>query len=234
MGENIGAAARAMGNFGLSDLRLAAPRDGWPNPQAEAMAAGSPVLDSAKVFETTAEAMADLTLVFAATARPRGMEKRVLTPRAAMAELRAAAASGEKTGILFGAERQGLENEDVASADAILTFPVDPAFRSLNLGVSVALAAYEWRAGEDAPGAFRELSPAAPKQEMLRLFEHFETELDAAGFFFPPEKTPLMVHNLRTALGRARFTEQEARTFRGAIKALAHGRGRRGKKDGQR
>lgn len=226
MGENIGAAARVMGNFGLADLRLVAPRDGWPNPQADAMAVGSPVLESARVFETIAEATADLSRVYATTARPRGMEKRVLTGRAAIAEAREALSAGEGTGILFGAERQGLENDAVAGADAILTLPVDPAFKSLNLAQAVAVVAYEWASGDPVPEAFTDMAPPAPRIEIDRLFEHFETELERAGFFYPPDKTPLMINNLRSALIRARFTDQEARTFRGAIKALAIGRGK--------
>ncbi|HAQ34036.1 MAG: rRNA methyltransferase [Maricaulis sp.] len=226
MGENIGAAARVMGNFALPDLRVVAPRDGWPSPQAEAMAVGSPVLASARLFSTTAEATADLSRIYATTARPRGMEKRVVTGREAVGEARQALAAGEGTGILFGAERQGLENHDVAGADAILTLPVCPEFKSLNLAQAVAVVAYEWASGEGVPEAFTELSPPAPREDIDRLFEHFESELDRAGFFHPPDKTPLMINNLRSALVRARFTDQEARTFRGAIKALALGRGK--------
>lgn len=226
MGENIGAAARVMGNFGLADLRLVAPRDGWPSPQAEAMAVGSPVLEATKVYESVAAATADLSRVYATTARPRGMEKRVLTGRDAITEAREALSAGEGTGILFGAERQGLENDAVAGADAILTLPVDPGFKSLNLAQAVAVVAYEWASGEPIPDAFGEISPPAPREEIDRLFVHFEDELERAGFFHPPDKTPLMINNLRSALIRARFTEQEARTFRGAIKALALGRGK--------
>lgn len=226
MGENIGAAARVMGNFGLQDLRLIDPRDGWPNRKAESVAVGSPVLDAVKVeFEPTA-AMSGLTRIYATTARPRGMEKRVLTPRQAMAEIRAAYRSGERAGVLFGAEKSGLPNELVADADAIITLPVDREFWSLNLAQTVACCAYEWRAGEDVSEDFEEISEPASKEDMDRLFVHFESELERAGFFHPPEKTPLMVNNLRSALVRGRFTEQEVRTFRGAIKALALGRGK--------
>ncbi|MEE2526166.1 RNA methyltransferase [Hyphobacterium sp. HN65] len=226
MGENIGAAARVMGNFGLRDLRLIDPRDGWPNQKAESVAVGSPVLENVKVeFEPTA-AMAGLTRIYATTARPRGMEKRVLTPRQAMAEIRAAHQAGERAGVLFGAEKSGLPNELVADADAIITLPVDREFWSLNLAQTVACCAYEWRAGEDVSDDFEEISDPASKEDMDRLFVHLESELERAGFFHPPEKTPLMVNNLRSALVRGRFTEQEVRTFRGAIKALALGRGK--------
>jgi tRNA/rRNA methyltransferase len=226
MGENIGAAARVMGNFGLRDLRLIDPRDGWPNPKAEYMAVGSPVLDTVKVEYSAPAAMAGLTRVYATTARPRGMEKRVLTPRQAMAEIRAAHDTGEKAGVLFGGEKSGLPNEMVADADAIITLPVDRDFWSLNLAQTVACCAYEWRASDAVSDVFEAVGLPASKEDMHRLFVHFETELDRAGFFHPPEKTPLMVNNLRSALVRARFTEQEARTFRGAIKALALGRGK--------
>ncbi|WP_394692247.1 RNA methyltransferase [Hyphobacterium sp.] len=226
MGENIGAAARVMANFGLRDLRLIDPRDGWPNPKAENVAVGSPVLASVQVEYTTAPAMAGLTRLYATTARPRGMEKRVLTPRQAMAEIRAAHGAGERAGVIFGGEKAGLPNEVVADADAIITLPVDREFWSLNLAQTVACCAYEWRAGDDVSGDFEPIRDPASKEDMDRLFVHFETELDRAGFFHPPEKTPLMINNLRSALVRGRFTEQEARTFRGAIKALALGRGK--------
>ncbi len=226
MGENIGAAARVMGNFGLRDLRLIDPRDGWPNSKADNVAVGSPVLQSVKVEYQPVAAMADLTRIYATTARPRGMEKRVLTPREAMAEIRAAHAAGERAGILFGGEKAGLPNELVADSDAIITLPVDREFWSLNLAQTVACCAYEWRAGDGVADDFSPVSGPATREDIERLFAHFEAELDRAGFFHPPEKTPLMVNNLRAALVRARFTEQEARTFRGAIKALALGRGK--------
>jgi len=226
MGENIGAAARVMGNFGLHDLRLIDPRDGWPNTKAENVAVGSPVLDNVKVEFSAAAAMTGLTRLYATTARPRGMIKRVMTPREAMAEIRAAHQEGERAGIIFGAEQSGLPNELIANAEAIITLPVDRNFSSLNLAQTVACCAYEWQATDDVSDQFDVIQDPASKEDMDRLFVHFETELDKAGFFYPPEKTPLMVNNLRAALVRARFTEQEARTFRGAIKALALGRGK--------
>jgi len=226
MGENIGAAARVMGNFGLTDLRIVDPRDGWPNRKAEPLAAGSPVLKNARMTYTLDDGVGDLTRIYATTARPRDMVKPVMTARAAMTEIRGAITSGETVGILFGAENSGLPNEAVASADAIITLPVDREFSSLNLAQTVGVLAHEWRAGEPVPEAFQTVRETATKADLERLFEHFEAELDKAGFFYPPEKTPLMVNNLRAALSRASFTEQEARTFRGAIKALALGRGK--------
>lgn len=226
MGENIGAAARVMGNFGLPDLRIVDPRDGWPNLKAESVAVGSPVLKEAVLTYTLDDAIGDLTRVYATTARPRGMEKQVLTPREAMAQAKAAIQAGEKVGILFGGEKAGLPNDAVAGADAIITLPVEPGFSSLNLAQTVGVLAYEWRAGDPPPAEFEPLADPASKADMERLYDHFVAELDRAGFFHPPEKTPLMINNLRAALARARFTEQEARTFRGAIKALALGRGK--------
>jgi len=226
LGENIGAAARVMGNFGLPDLRIVDPRDGWPNEKAVSMAAGSPVLDQATLHPTFSDAISDCTRIYATTARPRGMEKPVLTARQAMAEIRSAQASGEKVGILFGAEKSGLPNEAVTLADAIITLPVDRSFSSLNLAQTVAVIAYEWTAEEGTPVEFEPVGDPASREDLERMFEHFETELERAGFFFPPEKTPLMQQNLRAAFIRGRWTMQEVRTFRGAVKALAIGRGK--------
>ncbi len=226
MGENIGAAARVMGNFGLTDLRIIDPRDGWPNRKAEPLAAGSPVLKNARMTYTLDDGVGDLTRIYATTARPRDMVKPVMTARDAMNEIRAEIASGATVGILFGAENSGLPNDAVAGADAIITLPVDRKFSSLNLAQTVGVLAHEWRAGESVPEVFQTVREPATKADMERLFEHFEAELERAGFFYPPEKTPLMTNNLRAALSRAKFTEQEVRTFRGAIKALALGRGK--------
>lgn len=230
LAENIGAVARVMGNFGLSDLRLVAPRDGWPQDRAWASASGAdwPLRD-ARVFARVEDAIADLTLVHAATARPRETIMPVLTPRAAAAELSAASASGQAVGILFGGERAGLETRDIALAQAIVTVPVDPRFPSLNLAQAVALNAYEWRLTVDdaPPAAFAPPGPPpADGATLLGLYEQLEGELEIAGFFHPPEKTPSMVRNLRVALGRARFTAQEVRTLRGVVSALVRGRGR--------
>ena len=229
LAENIGAVARAMGNFGLSELRLVAPRDGWPQDRAWASASGAdwPLRD-ARVFETVAEAIADLQLVYAATARPRETQLPVLTPRQGAGGLRAAAARGLAAGWLFGAERAGLETMDIALCHAIVTIPIDPKFRSLNLAQAVVVNAYEWwTQGSDAPPQhFANDAPLANGAMMMGLYQHLEDELERSGFFFPPEKKPSMVRNLRVVLNRARFTEQEARTFRGVITALVRGRGR--------
>ena len=229
MAENIGAVARVMANFGLDDLRLANPRDGWPQERAWALASGAEwPLNSARVTPNVAEAIADLNLVFATTARPRELQLPILTPRAAAAELYAASRRGERVGLLFGGERAGLETEDIALCQAVVTIPIDPKFRSLNLAQAVAINAYEWRTtiSDTAPVIFREHSPPADGAAMLGLFEHFERELDAAGFFHPPDKRPSMVLNLRSALGKGRLSEQEVRTFRGVVTALSKGRGR--------
>jgi len=229
LAENIGATARVMANFGLSDLRLVNPRDGWPQERAWALASGAEwPLNAARVYGSVAEAIADLQLVFATTARPRELTLPVLTPRAAAAELSAAAAQGRRTGLLFGGERAGLETADIALCQAVVTIPIDPRFRSLNLGQAVAINAYEWRTAllDAAPPNFRPGPGPATGEAMLGLYEHLERELEAAGFFHPPEKTPNMVQNLRAALGKARFTDQEVRTLRGVVTALSKGRGK--------
>ena len=231
LAENIGAAACAMANFGLSELRLVAPRDGWPQDRAWASASGADwPLEGARVFPDVASAVADLQLVFAATARPRETQLPVRTPREAVAELAARAGEGWRTAVLFGGERAGLETQDIALTHGVLTVPVDARFRSLNLAQAVAVTAYEWgvlQAEGLAPARFTEaLAPPAEGAEILRLFEHLEAELDASGFFFPPENRPSMVRNLRVALGRSRLTTQEVRTLRGVITALVKGRGR--------
>jgi tRNA/rRNA methyltransferase len=227
MGENIGAAARVMANFGLTDLRLVMPRDGWPNPAAETMSAGAlPEVVSVSVFDTVEAAIADCGLVIATTARPRGMEKPVLGAMEAASRVRSVAG---RTAVLFGAERAGLPNEAVALSDAILSFPVNPAFGSLNLAQAVALVAHALAEAEASgpPEAFgAPVDEPASREELIGMMEHFEAELDRAGFFFPEEKRAPMVQNLRNAFTRAGWTSQEVSTFRGAIKALAVGRGK--------
>lgn len=227
MGENIGAAARVMANFGLHDLRLVAPRDGWPNPAAETMSAGAlPDVVTARVFDTVEAAIADCGMVFATTARPREMEKPVVDAAGAVAQMRATSA---KAAILFGGERAGLPNEAVALADAILSYPVDRSFASLNLAQAVALMAHGWAASEAAelPKGFADpVGEPATREELVGMMEHFEEELDRAGFFFPDSKRAPMTQNLRNAFTRAGWTTQEVSTFRGAIKALAIGRGK--------
>jgi tRNA/rRNA methyltransferase len=229
LAENIGAVARVMANFGLSDLRLVSPRDGWPQSRAWASASGADwPLDGARVFDRLEEAIADLHLVLATTARPREAMLTVVTPREAAARLRAAETEGWRAGLLFGGERAGLEADDIALCQAIVTAPVDPRFHSLNLAQAVAITAYEWRVAQapGVPAGFSEAAPPAEQRAMLGLYEQMEAELDAAGFFHPPEKRPSMVRNLRVALGRAQLTDQEVRTFRGVVTALSRGRGR--------
>jgi tRNA/rRNA methyltransferase len=229
LAENIGAVARVMANFGLSDLRLVAPRDGWPQQRAWASASGADwPLDGARVFERVEDALADLRLTLATTARPRETELPVMTPRGAAAALRDAAGQGWPVGLLFGGERAGLETLDIALCQGIVTVPVDLRFRSLNLAQAVALCAYEWKVAHDAgpPAIFPDAVPPADQATMHGLYQHLESELDTAGFFHPPEKRPSMIRNLRVALSRARFADQEARTFRGVVTALARGRGR--------
>ncbi len=237
LGENIGAAARAMANFGLRDLRLVAPRDGWPNEAARASAAlALAVVDSATVYDTLAAAIADLHFVAATTARSRFLAKPVLAPDGAALEIFERGTAGLRCGILFGKERAGLENSDVAVADVIVTAPVDPAFASLNLAQSVLLFAYEWRKlanphslGRQLPDAPQGAGPRfkasrpAERHELLALFEHLEKELDYCGFLFPPEKRDTMVNNIRTMFARMQPTEQEVRTLRGIIKILRRG-----------
>ena len=229
LAENIGAVARVMANFGLSDLRMVRPRDGWPQERAWASASGADwPLNEAKVCETLEEAIGDLKLVYATTARPRETQLPVLTPRQAAGELRNAMGQGLPTGLLFGGERAGLETADIALCHAIVTIPIDPRHRSLNLAQAVAINAYEWRVLEDekAPAIFRDGPDPADQAMMIGLFQQIEGELDAASFFHPPEKRPSMVRNLRVTLGRARMSEQEVRTFRGVVTALSKGRGR--------
>ncbi len=227
LGENIGAAARVMANFGVRDLRLVAPRDGWPNPAAETMSAGAlPDVVTVNVFDTVEAAIADCGLVLATTARPRGMEKPVLGAGEAAHRIRATSA---RAAVLFGAERAGLPNDAVALVDAIVSFPVSASFASLNLAQAVALVAHSYaEAGASGPpdGFEASLDAPATRGELLGMMEHFESELDRAGFFFPEEKRAPMVQNLRNAFTRAGWTAQEVRTFRGAIKALALGRGK--------
>jgi tRNA/rRNA methyltransferase len=231
LGENIGAVCRCMLNFGLYELRLVAPRDGWPNPSAAPMAAGAKiVLDNAQVFETLDEAISDLKFVLAATARRREMEIPVVGTHAVGKTLRHYSDKGVPTGIMFGPEKAGLTNNDVALSDAILTYPVNPAFQSLNLAQAVNIFSYIWASSKDGgmpPEIFQKnISDSADRVDLIRMFEHLEGELTDAGFFYPPEKKNLMVQNIRSPYTRARLTKQEVQTMRGIIKALSKGRGR--------
>ena len=230
LGENIGAAARAMANFGLIDLRLVAPRDGWPNIQAERSASRADhVIAATRVFDRLEDAIADLSFVYATTARQRGVAKPVVGPKAATAAMQSRAARGQKTGVLFGRERWGLNNDEVALADEILTLPVVPEFASLNIAQAVLVVAYEWRMAIEADVETEALpfsadeAPPAPKSDLMALFDHLEAALEAVGHFRPVEKRPRMVRNLRAILQRAQMSESEVRAFRGIVVALERG-----------
>ncbi len=236
---NIGMCARAMANFGLSDLRLVDPKGGWPRigpaqgpyaDTAEAAAAGAAhLLAQAKVYSTLAQAVADLNFVWATTARERGQHKRVATPAQAMPETAAAMLSrpaGERHGILFGPERTGLNNDEVATADAIITFPVNPAYASLNLAQAVLLVGYEWMqasTGDVTRFLNPERSPPAPREMVLSFFAFLEDELERRGFFRPAAKAPVMKRNLRNIFHRIGLSEQDISTLRGAVVRLVEG-----------
>ena len=225
LGENIGMVARAMANFGLSELRLVKPRDGWPNEKARAAASRADhVIDGARVFETLPEAIADLAFVLATTARQRDNFKSVRAPVEAARALRAREADGQKTGILFGREKFGLFNDEVGLADEIVTFPVNPAFASLNIAQAVLLMSYEWmKSGleTETQTAFAgpDMQPAL-KEHLLSLFDHLEAALEARGYFRPAAKKPKMVDNLRAVLTRPGFAEAELKVLRGVISSL--------------
>ncbi|HEX2256985.1 MAG TPA: RNA methyltransferase [Afifellaceae bacterium] len=228
LGENIGAAARAMANFGLADLRLVNPRDGWPSDKARAAASGADhVIDAVGVFPSVQAAVAELRFVYATTARGRDMAKPVRGPRQAAETLRARARGGEATGILFGRERWGLTNEELGLADEIVTFPVNPAFASLNLAQSVLLMSYEWMVSGLEGGALPtrvqlpELDDSpAPKADLIGLMEHLEAALEPTGYFKTADLRPRQVQNLRALLQRAGFTEPEIKVLRGVVAAL--------------
>jgi tRNA/rRNA methyltransferase len=228
---NIGMCARAMANFGLDDLRLVNPKSGWPRTDEyrevaySAAAGASHLLDAARVFDSLEAAVGDLAFLYATTARERGQEKPVLTPSAGMAET---ARAGHRRGILFGPERTGLKNDEVALADAILTFPVNPAYASLNLAQAVLLVGYEWfkSAHGDAPpapGVERAVSPPADREMTIAFFEFVEQKLDETGFFRPVTKKPGMRRNLRNIFHRMQLTEQDVSTLFGAVVRLVEG-----------
>ncbi|MBA3910631.1 MAG: RNA methyltransferase [Rhodobacter sp.] len=225
MGENIGAAARAMLNFGLERMRVTGPRDGWPNPKAVAMASGAGrLLDQAGLFPDVRAAIADCDFVFATTARGRELVKEIVSPERAMAMARALGAEGKRVGVLFGPERAGLENDDIIHANAIVTVPVNPEFPSLNLAQCVLLLGYEWqRQGDDLPASVMELARTelASREDVNRLADHFEERLDAAGFFFPGTKVEGMKANLRNMWGRLGLTRAEVQTFHGMLRQIA-------------
>jgi tRNA/rRNA methyltransferase len=220
LGQNIGKAARAMLNFGLTEMRLVAPRDGWPNPEAGPSASGADeVLEQAQVFDTVHEAIADCSAVYAATVRRRDLVLPVVTPEA-MAE--AIAGSAERSAILFGPERSGLETDEVALASAIVTVPINPDFGSLNLAQAVILLAYEWsKRSELAVPPSKELEPPAPHGELDGLVEQLEQELEAKGYYHPPERTEATKNTLRTIFTKPRWSSREVKAVRGVIRALA-------------
>lgn len=224
LGENIGKAARAMLNFGLTDLRLIAPRDGWPNPAAHPASAGADaVLEKARIFASVDEAIADLQRLYATTARPRELVKEVVTPRRAGSDIRAEIGSGIKVGVMFGPEAAGMTNDEIALADSIISVPLNPKFKSLNLAQAVLLVAYEcWQAGDETPATRLAANGGVPasREQLLGFFIHLEEELDKGGFLRPPEKRPSMLRNIRSMFERAHLMAHEVRTLRGIIKAL--------------
>src|SRR6516162_6596613 len=228
LGENIGATARVMANFGLARLRLVNPRDGWPNIHAHRAASGADrILEAAALFDTLEAAIADCTLVLATTARAHDQAKPVIGPDAAAALLAPHVAAGERVAVLFGRERYGLENHELALADRIVTFPVNPAFASLNLAQAVVIVAYEWfklASGGALPFAMPQKSEPAGKQQLQAFFEAIERELERVEFFRPPDKRETMQINLRNIFARMQPTQQDIQTLHGLIMAIAEGR----------
>jgi len=222
LGENIGKAARAMLNFGLTEMRLVAPRDGWPNPSAGPAASGADeVLANARVYDSTADAVADCAHVYATTVRKRGVTKPVLTPEAAAREI---ALQPGGSAVLFGAERSGLETEDVALARAIVTVPINPEFGSLNLAQAVILIAYEWsKSRELAQPPLEQALPPAPQEELEGLIAHFEELLESKGYFRPPDRSASTRRTLRGLLTKPGWNHLEVRTLRGVLSALGRG-----------
>lgn len=231
LGENIGMAARAMLNCGLGELRLVAPRDEWPNARAERAASGADeVLKGARVFDDVAAAVADLHRVYATSARSRELTQRIAPPRDAAADMARAVAAGRRVGLMFGPERTGLDNEDLAHADTVVTIPLNPAFSSLNLAQAVLLVAYEWSQAVRAAGKTRLAtndSTVASRAELEEFVRRLEGELDAAGFFKVAEKKPRMMLNIRALFSRAEATDQEIRTLHGIVSELVGKRRRR-------
>ena len=232
LAANIGMCARAMANFGLSDLRLVNPREGWPRTGAyrdaaySAAAGATGVLDAARAFASVESAVADLNFVYASTARERGQAKAVLTPSVAMAAT--ASAKRQRRGVLFGPERTGLDNDEVAIADAIITFPTNPAYGSLNLAQAALVCSYEWfkaAYGDTPPPSTipRAKSPPAQREMVLAFFDYLEAKLEENGFFRPPTKKPAMRRNLRNIFHRMGLTQQDVRTLWGAVARLAEG-----------
>jgi tRNA/rRNA methyltransferase len=228
LGENIGMAARAMGNFALTRLRIVNPRDGWPNVGAQRAAAGADaILDRAELFDSVGQAVADLTLLFATTARAHDQAKPVVAPEAAAREIISGIGGGGRVGILFGRERYGLQNEEVALADRIVTFPVNPGFASLNLAQAVLLMGYEWFKQSTAgalPFAMPQRSERASQHQMQAFFDNLVRELDRVEFLRPAEKRETMLVNLRNIFARMEPTKQDMHTLHGVVMAIAEGR----------
>jgi tRNA/rRNA methyltransferase len=224
MGENIGAAARAMWNFGLDRMRIVAPRDGWPNQKAIAMSSGAGrLLDEAQLFDDTASAISDCSYVYATTARPRGLTKPVLTPEAAMNDAAERIASGQKVAVMFGPERAGMENDDIARANAIISVPVNPDFASLNLAQCVLLNAYQWRLATEQVDAERmdgNRTEVAEQIEIEKLADHYEGRLAEAGFFYPEDKAAHMKTNLRNLWSRMPLTRADVQILHGVLRQM--------------
>ena len=225
LGENIGKAARAMLNFGLTELRLVEPRDGWPNPSAGPAASGADiVLGNVSIYASVADATADCAHVYATTVRKRGVVKPVLTPEAAAADMQIARG---RCAVLFGPERTGLDSNDVAIARAIITVPINPDFGSINLAQAVMIVAYEWSKSQDLAQPPRvETEPPAPQNELDGLIGHFDTLLERSGFYFPPDKVPTVRRNIRSILTKPGWTALEVRTLRGVLTAIEKPRDR--------
>jgi tRNA/rRNA methyltransferase len=226
LGENIGKTARAMLNFGLTDLRLVSPRDGWPNPSALPAASGADaVIEGAQVFGSVAEAVADCSYVYATTVRKRGLVIPVLTPEGAAADIRSRA---EPSAILFGAERAGLETEEAAIASRIITVPINPEFRSLNLAQAVILIAYEWSKQSKLaiPTESEENEPRATQDQLEGLIGQMDEALGNAGYYFPPDRIPATRNTMRTILSKAGWSNREIQALRGMIRALVNPRER--------
>jgi tRNA/rRNA methyltransferase len=228
MGENIGSAARAMLNFGLDRMRIVAPRDGWPNPAATALASGAGrVLDAAHVYDNISQSVSDATFVFATTARQRDLTKPVYSPEGAMRLAAEKIAGGGHVAILFGPERAGLENADIAQANATITVPVNPDFPSLNLAQCVLLLGYEWRrAATEIPNQTTEMAGTewASGEDVEALARHYEERLETAGFFFPEHKAASMKINLRNLWSRMPLTVMDVRMLHGLLRQLVRGR----------
>ena len=230
LGENVGAAARAMMNFGLSELRLVTPKGDWPNQKAINTASGAEaILENACLFQTTQDAIADLNRLYATTARVRDMIKPVLTPNQLAEKLNANYTKGERSGVLFGREAKGLHNEDIAISEAIVMVPVSDEHRSINLAQCVLLIGYEWFQSKN-PQALKDLrrkgSAVASHQEINDFFEHLESELDDCGFLYPLEKRARMVRNIRNIFSRVGLSDQEVKTLRGIVSGLSNPRDR--------